>query len=206
MDFKNQSHENDFSFGAEKHFFLLMFGQESPFSGGKADWKGDEKRRLWPFFSLNGRRLLSKSGWHDNRQMPTLAFPCLFGLRTACLSGVRKVSGRRGMIDRRTFVRCARIVSFHRSLLPVRNKAFSWGWNCRFDSLSECHLKRWERPEKQNPLFCWRVRGKHISLPLWKWRNWVRKRKVCCVRSSGITVWTCPNWYSVVSYWQPLCN
>lgn len=66
--------------------------------------------------------------------------------------------------------------------------------------------KRWERPEKQNPLFCWRVRGKHISLPLWKWRNWVRKRKVCCVRSSGITVWTCPNWYSVVSYWQPLCN
>ena len=25
MDFKNQLHENDFSFGAEKHFFLLIF-------------------------------------------------------------------------------------------------------------------------------------------------------------------------------------
>lgn len=97
-------------------------------------------------FSLNGRRLLSKSGWHDNRQMPTLAFSRIFGLRTACLSGVRKVSGRRGMIDRRTFVRWVRIVSFHRSLVPVRNKTFSWGWNCRFDSLSECHLKKMGTP------------------------------------------------------------
>lgn len=124
-------------------------------------------------FSLNGRRLLSKSGWHDNRQMPTLAFPCLFGLRTACLSGVRKVSGRRGMTDRKAFVRCTRIVSFYRRLVLARNEAFSWGWNCRFDSLSECELKNgWENFGRQIPLFCWWVWGKRISLLLWKDGEW----------------------------------
>ena len=74
----------------------------------------------------------------------------------------------------------ARIVSFYRSLVPVRNEALSWGWNCRFDSLSECDLKNgWEYSGKQIPLFCWWVRGKRISLPLWKWKNWVKKSMLC---------------------------
>ena len=165
---------------AQKNIFF------SSYSDGKVciwwkSWLKEAGKPAFPaLFSLNGGRLLSNSEWHDNRQVQPLAFSRLSGLRTACFSGVQKVSGRRGMPDRRTFVRCARIVSFYRSLVPVRNEAFSWGWNCRFDSLSECDLKNgWEYSGKQIPLFCWWVRGKRISLPLWKWKNWVKKSMLC---------------------------
>ena len=153
---------------------------------GWKSWLKEAGKPAFPaLFSLNGGQLLSNSEWHDNRQVQPLAFSCLSGLRTACFSGVQKVSGRRGMPDRRTFVRCARIVSFYRSLVPVRNEAFSWGWNCRFDSLSECDLKNgWEYSGKQIPLFCWWVRGKRISLPLWKDR--VILKRIWSWRNSGI--------------------
>ena len=165
---------------AQKNIFSPHILTEKSVFGWKSWLKEAGKPAFPALFSLNGGRLLSNSEWHDNRQVQPLAFSRLSGLRTACFSGVQKVSGRRGMPDRRTFVRCARIVSFYRSLVPVRNEAFSWGWNCRFDSLSECDLKNgWEYSGKQIPLFCWWVRGKRISLPLWKWKNWVKKSMLC---------------------------
>lgn len=59
MDFKNQLHENDFSFGAEKHFF-------SSYSDGKVRiWVEKLAERggkpAFPPFSLNGGQLLSNS-------------------------------------------------------------------------------------------------------------------------------------------------
>ena len=47
--------------------------------------------------------------------------------------------------------------------------------------------------------------GENVYLCLYE-NGKTESRKVCCVRSSGIIVWTCPSWFSVVSYWLPLCN
>lgn len=61
MDFKNQLHENDFSFGAEKHFFSPHILTEKSVFGWKSWLKEAGKPAFPALFSLNGGRLLSDS-------------------------------------------------------------------------------------------------------------------------------------------------
>ena len=61
MDFKNQLHENDFSFGAEKHFFSPHILTEKSVFGWKSWLKEAGKTSAFRPFSLNGGRLLSDS-------------------------------------------------------------------------------------------------------------------------------------------------
>lgn len=135
-DFKSQSLEIVFPFWAENTFFLRMSRRQSQHSGGKVCREGRGNRRSPSLFSLNGGWPPPESGRHDGRQMPPFAFPRLSGLRADCVPGVQDVSGKRGMADRMTSVRRARIVYFRRRACPSRNEALSRGRDCHFDNLT----------------------------------------------------------------------